>query len=488
MSIQLVLLHQLSLLLTVLLLVALVGIGLAWIMVRWRHWGQPLLHGLLLLPLAVPAYLLLYLLRDEMAGGGGIATPLSSGWWGLVGAYTVTLYPLVYLPAVLVLQRGSRVLEEAGLFLGLSRGQMDQVLLPPKIRLALISGLSVATLLMLSDYAAPTIAAVPTLATLLVAESLRGEPFWSQLALLLLLLGEGVLFWSGWRLMLGPVPLRRLCSSRLPPPQQSLGVVTLLLFAAVVGGGLQLMVEIGGLVEEWSRVVVGWRESLPFVERTVGMVLLALLLLLLILLIALYQRQQRGVVAEIMDPLPKALALPPLLLAVVLATALKPFNDWVDTLWPSESHGIRGLCGVVLVVGGYLLLYAPLVRRHLDSHLNRINPIAPMMAAAVLGRPLRQVVWQLYLPLVVAPLLLLSLLFALIMAREVTLTTLLLPPEWPTLATYLFRAVAAGEREAIFWPILWQIGFGLAMVPLFHYSGYYYLQLSEERRGDGATA
>ncbi len=488
MNLSLVLINQLSVLLLVLLLVALVGVGLAVMMVRWHHWGQPLLHRLLLLPLAIPAYLLLYLLQDGQVAGTGVATPWTDPWWRLVGVYTVTLYPLVYLPAVQVLRRGNRALEEAGLFLGLSQAQRDRVLLPPKIRLALILGLSLATLLMLSDYATPTIAAVPTLATLLVAESLRGEPLWGQLSLLLLLFGEGVLFWGMWRLMLGRVPIRRLCASPLPPPQQRFWGVTVALFGVWLGGVMAVGVGLFSLVEESDRVVARWSESLPLVERTAGLILLGLLLLGLWLLSSLYYRQPRGGVTEMMEPIPPVFAVPPLLLAVVLAAALEPVKRLVESRWPLAALEFHAISGLVLLVGGYLLLYGALVRRTLDSHLNRINPITPPMAAAVLGLPLRQVVWRLDLPLVVAPLLLIALLFALILAREVTLSLLLLPPQWPTLATGLFRAVVAGEREAIFWPLLWQIGLSLAMVPLLHYSGHYALQLSEEKERHEPTA
>src|SRR4029434_6702774 len=87
----------------------LVGAGLAWLIVTYRFPGRAVLEWALILPLAVPAYVigfaLLGLFDFSAAGQGalrrwigpGVRLPEFRSYWGVVLTMTLVFYPYVYL-------------------------------------------------------------------------------------------------------------------------------------------------------------------------------------------------------------------------------------------------------------------------------------------------------------------------------------------------------------------------------------------------------
>ncbi|SDH77286.1 iron(III) transport system permease protein [Sinosporangium album] len=110
--------RSLGLAAVVTLLCVVIGVSLAWLVVRTDLPGRRVFGVLAALPLAVPSYVAAY---TWVA-----ALPDLSGFWGSVMVLTLVSYPYVYLPAAAALARLDPAMEEVALSLG--RGRMSVVL------------------------------------------------------------------------------------------------------------------------------------------------------------------------------------------------------------------------------------------------------------------------------------------------------------------------------------------------------------------------
>lgn len=105
------------------LLDLILGVGIAWVVVRSKIWGRGLLDALMMLPLAVPGLVLAFGYLS-MSEDGGVFRALigSSGNPALllIVAYAVRRLPFVVRAAVSGLQQSSIALEEAAMSMGAS--------------------------------------------------------------------------------------------------------------------------------------------------------------------------------------------------------------------------------------------------------------------------------------------------------------------------------------------------------------------------------
>lgn len=160
--------------------VALVGVGGAWFTSMTDFPGRRIFEWALLLPLAMPAYVLAYVYTDLLQFAGPLQTFLreSFAWrrgdyWfpeirslgGAVLMFVCVLYPYVYLLArTAFLERGSGTFEAAR-SLGLSPwGAFYRVSLP-LARPALAAGVALVLMETLADYGTVAYFAVPTFTT-----------------------------------------------------------------------------------------------------------------------------------------------------------------------------------------------------------------------------------------------------------------------------------------------------------------------------------
>ncbi|MGH7390245.1 MAG: ABC transporter permease, partial [Candidatus Rokuibacteriota bacterium] len=140
------------------------GTGLAWLVVAFRFPGRALFEGALVLPLAVPAYVIGFAflgvfdyagpvqtaLRAWLGPGAWLPTPRSYG--GVVLVMTLVFYPYVYLLARTAFRdQGAATLETAR-SLGLTRGRAFVTLALPMARPALVAGVSLAMMEALADF------------------------------------------------------------------------------------------------------------------------------------------------------------------------------------------------------------------------------------------------------------------------------------------------------------------------------------------------
>jgi iron(III) transport system permease protein len=141
-----------------------VGTGLAWLVCAYRFPGRALFEWALILPLAVPAYVIgfTFLGLFEFAGpvqtmlrevlGPSVRLPELRGRGGVILLMTLVFYPYVYLLARTAFrEQGSSTLETAR---SLGRGQLEalfQIVLP-MARPSLVAGVALAMMEALADF------------------------------------------------------------------------------------------------------------------------------------------------------------------------------------------------------------------------------------------------------------------------------------------------------------------------------------------------
>lgn len=136
---------------------AALGVALALLVERTDLRGRRLWHGLMVAPLAVPAFVNGYawvsLDRDVHGFGGAFVV------------VTLSYYPLVYLPVVAMLRRLDPALEESAWSLGHSRARTLRTVVLPQLRPAVLGGALLVGLHLLAEFGALSLLRFPTFTT-----------------------------------------------------------------------------------------------------------------------------------------------------------------------------------------------------------------------------------------------------------------------------------------------------------------------------------
>lgn len=153
-----------------------VGTALAWVTSMYRFPGQRFFSWALMLPLAIPAYVLAFVTIGIVDFSGplqtglrdlGISTAIPSvrNVWGAGLVLSLAFYPYVYLLArQAFLSQGRRAIE-AGQMLGLSRSRVFFRLALPQALPWIIGGLLLASMETLADFGAVSVFNVDTFTT-----------------------------------------------------------------------------------------------------------------------------------------------------------------------------------------------------------------------------------------------------------------------------------------------------------------------------------
>jgi len=142
----------------------LVGAALAWLVVAFDFPGRGVFEWALMLPLAVPAYVIGFVclglldytgpvqaaLRTWL--GPGVRLPDPRSWGGVVAVMTLVFYPYVYLLARIAFREQGAATLEAARSLGRSRGRAFVEVVLPLARPSLVAGASLAMMEALADF------------------------------------------------------------------------------------------------------------------------------------------------------------------------------------------------------------------------------------------------------------------------------------------------------------------------------------------------
>ena len=156
------------------------GVGTAWVISNYNFSGRRLFDWALILPLAVPPYILAYTftgLFDSFGSANNLVREIFSlnpnyiffpnirNIFGAIIVFSFTLYPYIYLATRMALINQSRSILEVGKTLGLNNLGIVFKLVLPMIRPAIVAGLMLVIMETLSDFGAVEHFAIPTFTT-----------------------------------------------------------------------------------------------------------------------------------------------------------------------------------------------------------------------------------------------------------------------------------------------------------------------------------
>ncbi len=453
----------------VLALALLVGVGLAWLTSAYTFPGVRLFRWALVLPLAMPAYVLafVYLAWFDVTGSvtalartAGVALPEIRNRWGAAVTLALAFYPYVYLPARLAFATtGARALE-VGQTLGLSRRAAFWQVVLPLARPAIVGGAALVGFETLADFGLVSLFGVDTLSVGIYKAwyGLFSLPTAMQIAAVLALTAMLLLALEQWA--------RRAARYTTPGRGGGISAQPLAPLAAYAATALCATV----LLVAWGAPIVqlalwAWHEGRDlFTSRYAsffGHSLLlgtsgALVTVALALFLAYAQRRSRH---PAMGWAVRVALLGYALPGAVLAVGVVAVVSALDRFWLAGARWL-GLAASPLLAGTLVALLAAYAVRFLTVAFQPIYAallrITPSMdeAAQSLGATPQQVLTRIHWPLV-RPALAAAAAFVFIdIVKELPITLMTRPFGWETLATRIFELTNDGRWEAAALPAL----------------------------------
>lgn len=447
------------LMLSVGVLSGIVGTGAAWLIARYRFPGSGWFEWLLLLPLAIPAYIGAYALVDLLEYAGPVQTGLRQlmGWktareyWfpeirslgAAVLVLTAALYPYVYLLARAAFREQSGASEEVAMSLGASGMARFRRVGLPLARPAIAAGMAIVMMETVNDFGTVDYFAVQTLTTGIFSVWLDGNNAGgaAQIAttiLVLVVLLVSLEKTSRRRIRFFSMSRQHRPVTRLALQGARAWAATLACFIPFALGFLLPAGVIGwhagnnasqwldpGLISAfWNTLSVGGMAALLTVLGGIFMV---------------YGVRLSGrALPRLMLPLTTiGYAAPGAVLGVGILIPLATVDHW---LADAIEAGLGVDIGLVLTGSAFALVLAYSVRFFAiaqgaaDAAMGRVSPSLPM-AARSLGRSQGQVLRQIYFPLIRASVGSALLLVFVDCVKELPATLLLRPFNFNTLAT-----------------------------------------------------
>ena len=459
------------LLLGVGLVCAVLGTGSAWLVTAYAFPGRGVLVWALLLPLAVPTYIVAFAYLDLLHPIGPIQTALREllGYTSprqlrlpdlrsLPGAVLVlgfVLYPYVYLTTRAMFMTQAASLLEAASTLGASRRQVFWEVALPLARPAIAVGMSLALLETLNDIGASEFLGVQTLTvsiyTTWATRSDLGAAAQIALTMLALVLGLMALERQGRRRQ------RFANTQRMRPlqPQRlrggaawlalALGSVPVLL--GFVLPTAYLVVETVKRLRQTGHFSPAlWQALGNTLQVAVGATVLALACGLLLAWAGrnLRDSARRNLPRLCVRVASLGYALPGTVLAIGLLTPLL----WVDRVLGGllQHTGLLLMGSSAALVLAYTMRFVAIPAGSLEAGLTRI-PASLEHASRLLGESAGRTLWRVHLPLLKPALAASALLVFVDAMKELPATLLLRPLNFDTLATWLYAEAARGTYE-----------------------------------------
>ncbi|PJF36880.1 MAG: iron ABC transporter permease [Candidatus Thermofonsia Clade 1 bacterium] len=481
------LVHTLLLLGGVGALTLLIGTGMAWLVTAYSFPLRAFFERALLLPLAVPSFVIgfVYMATFDFAGpvqttlrawfGQTFRAPDIRSGWGAILVMSLVLYPYVYLLARAAFREQALTTYEAARVMGYTRTQAFFRLIIPLARPSLVAGTALAMMEAMTDFATVRFFSFPTISEGIVRLWEGRMDRAGAIELSLLLLGVALCLILLERALRGKA---RYYQSgilvRRPPRLQLRGTAALLAVGAnVLLLGFAFVLPVGQLAA-WALSYVrtnfgGWRSVFgQYALNTFGLAALAAILtVFLALLIANGVRLRGGRAGRIVARLATlGYALPGAVIAAGVLLTLAPIDRAINDLAQQLNLSAPGLILTGTIVG---LMYAYTVRfmsvafNSVEASLEKVKPSMEQAARTMGASPLR-VLWRIHLPLVSQGMVAAAILVFVDVMKELPATVMLRPFGMDTLAIWTYMAAAESFWEEASLPALTILAVGLIPV------------------------
>lgn len=455
------------------------GVPLAWLTALYEFPGRRLFAWALMLPLAMPAYVLAFVQVGLLDFTGPVQTGLRAAWGqelrlpeirslgGAVLCLSLAFYPYVYLLARNAFaSQGARALEVAA-SLGLSPAQGFWRVALPLARPWIAAGALLALMETLADFGAVYVFGVDTFTTAIYKAwfALFSLPAATQLASLLVLLALGLMSLEQWQRGArrytpagrGTVARRRpLLGVRAWAATLSAGGVLLLAFLVPLG---QLLAwAIAAAPTDLDARYPG------FVAQSLALAaLVSALVVSLALVVAYGERRLNSPGARLAARIAAVgYAVPGTVLAVGVFVPVAWLDNVLITAFALEGGAVfKGTLAVMLLALACRFLSVGL--SPIASGLHRITDNQEL-AARSLGVSGLSLVRRLHLPLLRGSLVSAALLTFVDVLKEMPITLMTRPFGWDTLAVRVFEMTSEGEWQRAALPSVCLVLAGLVPV------------------------
>jgi iron(III) transport system permease protein len=470
------------------LLSLVIGTSTAWLVTMYEFRGKRFFEWALLLPLAMPTYMIAYCSVDLLEYSGPVQTSLralfdwqdSRDYWfpniaslpGAILVMALVLYPYVYLAArASFMQQSVRVLEVARTLGRSPFGAFKSVGLP-LARPHLIAGLVLALMECLNDYGAVAYFGVETLtasvySTWLERSNLGGA---AQIASLMLLIVVALLYVeqkarSQQKYYSPSGHSHRLPVTRLTGWQQTVAMLTCAV-PFILGFLLPFLVLLNASFRFidffWSEVF--WRAA------GFSLLLASLTAIIAVSVALLLSYGKRVTSHPWLRPANwlagTGYAIPGAILAIGILIPLATFDNFVDSMMRATfgiSTGLLLSGSIIGLLFAYLVRFLAISLGTIEAGFHKVSPNLDG-AARTLGQNGLGAFFTVLLPIMRAPIAAAALLVFVDTMKELPATLLLRPFNFESLATLVFEFASREEFEEAGLAGLMIVAFGL--VPL----------------------
>ncbi len=450
---------------------AILAIPAAWVMANTNIPGKSQLQWLMVLPLAMPSYVIAYIYTDLLEFAGPVQRLLRAltGWesaadysfpevrslGGAIIILALVLYPYLYLLTRTAFLEQSKSQMLASRLLGYSQLESFARVTLPMARPAIITGLALMGMEALGDFATVSYFSVPTLTTAVYDTWLGYGSLNAAAKISAMMLLVVMLLISGEKYSRRKQQLyqkntgqeqRELVELSGWPKWLALGWCWLLVTLGFLLPSLVLIDYIITYFDtSWNTELFEYGLNSLLVSGSAAAVACFIALFL-----GVYQRLKNSTFSKIPARLVSTgYAMPGNVLAIGVLIPLTLSDHFINELlisWNQAPVGLIFSGSVITLVFAYVVRFSAVAVGSVESSLGRVSPSLDM-ASRTLGCNPQEMVRRIHIPLIRKGLLAGLLLVFIESMKELPATLLLRPFNFETLATWVFQYVSDEQLE-----------------------------------------
>ena len=468
--------------------VTVIGVATAWLTTLCRFPGRGFFEWALILPLAVPAYVMAYAYTDFFQFAGPVQTGLRAafGWgprayWfpevrsigGAAVIFSFVFYPYVYLLARAAFLEQAAGMIEAGRSLGYGPWRSFFRLALPLARPGIVAGVALALMETLADFGTVAYFALPTFTTGIYRAwlSLGDRAAASQLAVVLLVFVVLVLVAeraSRGRARFDNRSARRRLAPKALRGLPALGAILACTIPLALGFVLPAWILLD-LALSGGDLHFGGRYFMLVINSVSLSAVTAACAVTLALLVAYAARAGGNVLALAAHRLAGlGYAVPGAVIAVGILIPVTRFDhvlsDWLLSLF-GISTGLIFTGGIAALVYAYLVRFLAVALQSVEAGLTKVTPSMDD-AARSLGTQPMGIVTRVHVPLLMPSVLTAALMVFVDVMKELPATIMMRPFNFDTLAVHAYNLASDERLSELATPALTIVAVGVVPVIL----------------------
>ncbi|MRX28079.1 iron ABC transporter permease [Kangiella sp. HZ709] len=452
------------------------GVSLAWLVVIYEFPGRKILQWCLMLPIAIPPYILAFVLLGFTDFGGALeqifkSVGLSSSYLpdirnslGVSLVFILSLYPYVYLLTRASLLKKGQASYESARTLGYSKQAAFWKLIIPMTRPAWMAGLALVLMETLADFGAVSIFNYDTFTTAIYKSwfGLFSLETAAQLASILLLLVFLALLSERFSRGAASYQENGQEFSKFRKPLSGIKG-TLVQLAAWLVSLIAFILPLIQLIY-WSLTTSGYGQTIiNLLSNTIQLAFVATAITLVVAMLLVFaqrfiknQKAKQYDGSLLTEVSLSGYALPGTVLAVGVVISFNAFESWLGL-----EQWLTG--GIFALLFAYAVRFMRIAHGPVDNAMGQIKP-SIIEASMSLGANSKERLWRVYIPLLRPGVLTAMLMVFVEVMKEMPATLLLRPFGWDTLSVRIYELTSEGEWQLAALPAVLLVMVGIIPV------------------------